>query len=257
MPVALPKTASIAEAQAAGANGAIPLDDLPNDYTPLWQRGCQLWLAADRITGLADASPVTTWSDLSGNGRDATQATAGAKPTFKPGIIGGKPVVRFDGIDDYLATAAFDVGASTITTVVLLRPTNIGVDTQIFGLGGSFRLTVTVDSTMFRAFVNALGPVGGSTPLSNNVATIRSFTLDLAGNIAYRVNGIPDSSRVLTPQDLTGNGILYIGTLTGSSQFLPGDIAELIIYNRVLGISEILTVTRYLGRKYSIAGVPA
>jgi hypothetical protein len=44
--------------------------------------------------GLNDGDPVTTWLDSSGNGHDASQ-TGSARPIFKTGIIGGKPVVRF------------------------------------------------------------------------------------------------------------------------------------------------------------------
>jgi hypothetical protein len=43
---------------------------------------------------LHDGDPVSTWVDSSLNGHDASQ-TGSARPIFKTGILGGKPVVRF------------------------------------------------------------------------------------------------------------------------------------------------------------------
>jgi len=49
---------------------------------------------------------VTTWYDQSGNGRNATQTTAGSQPSIvaNGAIItqGGRPAIRFDGVNDIL-----------------------------------------------------------------------------------------------------------------------------------------------------------
>ncbi len=50
---------------------------------------------------------MAAWADASGQGNDATQATAALRPTYRTNMLNGKPVVRFDGADDYLRTAAF------------------------------------------------------------------------------------------------------------------------------------------------------
>lgn len=52
-----------------------------------------------RELGLSDGSSVSTFPDESGNGFDLTAGTA---PTFKTGVINSEPIVRFDGVDDYL-----------------------------------------------------------------------------------------------------------------------------------------------------------
>ena len=80
-----------------------------------------LWLKADTIGGLSDGGAIGTWADQSGNGRDFTQNTAGAKPTYKTGILNGLPVVRFDGTTDYMTGPALSqvvtTSAHTIFTV--------------------------------------------------------------------------------------------------------------------------------------------
>jgi hypothetical protein len=63
-----------------------------------------LWFRADNATlvALGDGGAVGTWPDESGNGRNATQATASAKPTFKTNQKGALPGVLFDGVDDIM-----------------------------------------------------------------------------------------------------------------------------------------------------------
>jgi hypothetical protein len=66
--------------------------------------GASLALDTRYISGTSDGSTVQTWSDISGNARDATQATAGSRATYKTAIQGGNPILRFDGGDFYNAT---------------------------------------------------------------------------------------------------------------------------------------------------------
>jgi hypothetical protein len=64
------------------------------------------WWKADSLA-LANAAPVTSWADSSGNARTLTQATAANQPVFSAAQINGLPAVTFDGTNDYLATGAF------------------------------------------------------------------------------------------------------------------------------------------------------
>jgi hypothetical protein len=77
---------------------------------------------------LNDDDAVSTWTDSSGNGNDATQGTGSAKPTFKTNILNGEPVIRFDG-GDRLAFATeyiFDVANPTIFVVANLTSGSSG-----------------------------------------------------------------------------------------------------------------------------------
>jgi hypothetical protein len=76
------------------------------------------------FAGAGDAF-VVTWYDQSGNGKHVTQATAGYQPKIvSAGAMitsGGKPVVRFDGVDDILAIGSslglYAAGAATAAQV--------------------------------------------------------------------------------------------------------------------------------------------
>jgi hypothetical protein len=63
--------------------------------------GATLVLDSRFITGLSDGDPVSTWSDRSGNGNDAT-GSGDTRPTFQAGEVGGQPAIEFDGSNDKL-----------------------------------------------------------------------------------------------------------------------------------------------------------
>jgi hypothetical protein len=73
------------------------------------------------ITGLVDADPIPSCPDGSGNSRTASQATSTKRPTYRTNQMNGKPVMRFDGVDDYLlydAGSVFYSGTATSFYIV-------------------------------------------------------------------------------------------------------------------------------------------
>jgi hypothetical protein len=81
--------------------------------------GLKLWLKADSLA-LADGAAVTTWTDSSGNGNNATAVGA---PVFKTNILNGKPVIRFVGVQGFtLATAIAGTSAGPWTVVAVMKP---------------------------------------------------------------------------------------------------------------------------------------
>ena len=57
---------------------------------------------------LSDNDAVATWENIGSSALDVTQGTGASQPTFKTSIVGGQPVVRFDGGDLVAAAAAAD-----------------------------------------------------------------------------------------------------------------------------------------------------
>jgi hypothetical protein len=70
------------------------------------------------IHGVSDNTTVQTWTDLSGNSRDATQATAADRATYRTAIQGGNGILRFN--NDFYA-AAFTTGTAFSTYSVYKR----------------------------------------------------------------------------------------------------------------------------------------
>lgn len=75
----------------------------PSDLTTLFQD------AAGTMPVTADGQPVGKILDKSGRGNHATQSTAASRPLYK--TDGTYHWLQFDGVNDYLATAAIDFTA--------------------------------------------------------------------------------------------------------------------------------------------------
>ena len=67
--------------------------------------GLVLHLDAGQIDGLEEGSVVNSWSDLSPAGNDADNVKD--NPTWHADVVGGRPVVRFDGGDLLWTTTDF------------------------------------------------------------------------------------------------------------------------------------------------------
>lgn len=76
-------------------------------------------LTASKLA-LASGAAVASWTDASGNGTHATQATGTRQPVFRK--VGDAPAyVEFDGVDDYLSTVTLATKAQPFTMVVAFR----------------------------------------------------------------------------------------------------------------------------------------
>jgi len=78
--------------------------------TPTWNPTfikTALWLdAADASTITESGGAVSQWDDKSGNGNHVAQADPNLRPAVTSNVLNAKPVIRFDGINDRLQTAA-------------------------------------------------------------------------------------------------------------------------------------------------------
>jgi hypothetical protein len=185
--------------------------------------------------GLNDGDPVTTWTDSSGNGHDATR-TGSARPIFKHGILNGKPVVRFttagqSGLN--LATAIPGDGPWTIFTVMKAN-------------GGALVSLSTSGAVNFPCGpLEAVGPgafyfgnkATYSTVPADYSAAWHVFAVekDLAGGSAFFLDG--------TTQSLSGGANISTGNFDtlgynplNPAPYSDGDLAEVIIYGGQLAI---------------------
>lgn len=245
------KFASIAALSASSALAGPVGFRLPTSFSPASIPGLKLWLDASQIVGLNDGDAVSTWSDASGNGFDATQSVGVVKPVYKTGIRNGKPVVRFDGVDDYLLNASFAVNQPSTWFVVV---------------------TTTGGSPSFRFIVDAHDPGTAREALIYTVATTKWSTyanvfLDESGTTAGSTwksvqavfNGA-SSSIVVGGTTTAGNpgssnlsGGYNIGTIAGTpAYFFGGDIAEMGCYDSVLSAGNLAALQTYLNAKYAL-----
>lgn len=227
-------------------------------FSPAHIPGLQIWLDADAITGLSDGDPIATWLDQSGLGRDASQSTGAKKPTYKTGIINGKPVIRFDGTDDCMSVPDNDdFDGSPITLFAVWNFSAIGEGIISKGRDG-FGAWVIRDTTIFGMHTDAgnfnSDPTQSQTnwTLSQNViATVRGNNTVLESYEAGALKSTDSSiSGVLGTSAYPFTIGTYIDFVNG---YVTGDIAEIVFYNVFLSAVYVRKVERYLSTKWGIA----
>ncbi|MBC8041854.1 MAG: T9SS type A sorting domain-containing protein [Rhizobacter sp.] len=226
--------------------------------------GLQLWLKANEQTGLLNGDSVSTWTDASGNGRNAT-STGTFRPTFLTNAVNGLPAMRFVGNgstakDQPLMFVDLATGSAASVFVVFANqlagdpplPSD-NVHTLIaskpdfpqvgFGLSTYNSFAGTGGRAIRTEGGNGAGP---SAVLKKNGTTTNT-------NIALGEYAIA----TYTGTDIVNSGGytegLVINALRDSARAGQQDIAEILVYNRVLTAIEALEVETYLSNKYAIA----
>jgi hypothetical protein len=210
--------------------------------------GLALWLKADSIDSIPDGGAITTWPDLSGNLRDATQAVAIKKPTLMFNQINGKKVVRFDGTDDALVLPAFALTSSSIFVVTKASPAASSAYAP-FIIVDNAQICVKLSSgNTWGTFVGADLSAGETLVFATPALVEMTST---AGATFLYQDGV-QKNMAAGPSSGVNPG--SIGDTTGFNRFLSADIAEIIVYSSVLSDSDRTLVEDYLTDAYFNTG---
>lgn len=224
----------------AGATPADPIVAIPG-LVARWR--------ADQITGLTGGAVVASWPDMSANGYTATEATA--RPTWQAAALGGQPVVRFAGAQQLLASAPS--GDPQQTVVAVVSAGGSGVRT-LRGAGGSRGLQFRLESGGAIGLVSQASAniAASTTTVTNAVPAIVTATFDqVANTYAFYHNGAASGSGAAT-QDLLAQTTVIGQRAGGLVEYLTGDLAELLVWSRVLTSTELSTVHSYASARYGV-----
>lgn len=243
--------------------------------TLTYTNGLRLWLRADAdaysdagTTAAINGSTVQQWNDqLIGSNitaDNATQGTAGNRPTYVTNAINGLPVLRFDAgttsqLGDYLDGASL-LSGDAARTVFIVGSSNSGIaNISLFefnrdstpGNGELYRITpeaavrVTAGNQVF------------DTPLSTSaqILTISNATGEGVADIVATLNGLtlgtlPSVAQVLAT-GTDGYRIAGAHDLNVAQDF-DGDIAEILVFNSELTPEQFNSVGYYLETKYNL-----
>jgi len=224
-------------------------------FLPSQISGLRLWLKADALV-LNDGDAVGTWVDQSGNANDATQATAANKPTYKAGIVNGKPVVRFDGSNDYLAlpnfVSTFIAGEIFIVVKIDNDPPTLDSQTGLWTFGSDIQNThyPYTDGIIYDQFGTATRKATSDPAIA--LTSFRIYNVaSQSGEWTSRINGVQHYTTATNTASFTTAPILGAG-VGGSNYFLDGDVAEVILYSSVLSSGNRGLVEGYLNSKYAL-----
>lgn len=221
------------------------LGGVVSTFDPSTISGLKAWYKADALV-LNDNDPVASWTDSSGSGNHATEATN--KPLYKTGIVNSLPVVRFDGIDDRLRSGFVLADPHTVFTVGVWRNAYSASDrVMLDGVNGWDGAFYRQSSTTVHLYVGAVdaGLIVTTTPQSWHYYTAI-------------FNGASSSLRVDGGTPGTGNpgtaspGGIHMARQGGGTEYSAVDVAEILIYNSALGATDRSNVESYLAAKYAL-----
>jgi hypothetical protein len=213
--------------------------------------GCALWLdAADTSTLTLSTNNVTQWSDKSGNGNNATQATTSNQPTTG-GSQNGLNTLLFTG--KMMTYPTISLSAQTVFCVYLNTtftpygwPVHIGPFAFFYAAPSS---NVGIGRSGYTDEVLANWSTNG---LTTSKYTVYGGTVSVSGSTTSVLyfNGNQVASNTVTS---SGGLVNYtIGTLQSGANTVTGYIAEVIVFNSVLGTAQRQSVENYLMGKWGI-----
>ncbi|MCK5606161.1 hypothetical protein KAR91_29955, partial [Candidatus Pacearchaeota archaeon] len=227
------------EIQQGPAIPVYPVSDDQRTFDPLWPfsplsiSGLIVWLEAELGFTLSDGDPITTWFDQSGNSNDATQGVAARRPTYRENIINTRPIVRFDGTDDYLATAAFSSALTQPNTIIAVgNMKNIEGDDAYFvdGVVGGSRHAIL--SNLVRnpdgLYAHAGADFQPDVAFPKNSWHIHSVLFNGAAS-EYWLDGASQGLGNAGAQGLSG---LRVGISFVTTSPLDGDIYAILVYDQ-------------------------
>lgn len=218
----------------------------------------RLHLRADSGLVIDSSGYLSQWTDRSGNGYHATQSTAGIKPQVVASQLNGRPVVRFDGTDDYLSLPDLMSGATAgeiVAVIKIPRATNRPDAFWNFGASGDVIGSLYyTDGLHWDDFGSSSYKQIGMPETGDLQAYHIHNTSSKAGEWAHRMNGILRYSTTSNTVAFRTNPSL--GYRLAHSHYLQGDIAEILIYDRVLTHAEREEINTYLSTKYNLVSAP-
>ena len=222
----------------------------------------KLWMSADTgvfsdagSTAAVNGGTVQQWNNRSTATGAGTDATSVNSPTYHTTGIGGLPVVRFNGSNQYFNGSVSVGGPKTFFLVMDAAATGTccsgGIGTRSGGSSNWNGLHVTKSGTDTKFFADRSGSGLWGTTVITNTPTIGALTY-ASGTTIYLNGPVVDGSNASNFQS-TGSQYQIATRNNELSRYLNGDIAELLVYDQVLTLDEINEVGSYLGDKYSIA----
>ncbi len=225
--------------------------------------GLQLWLDADDPDTLSlDFDQVTEWRDKSGQNHDAV--ATGDAPTLTLGALNGRPVVSFDRTPLDIASG-LDIGSGEDRTILMVMDYTANIqNSEIFGTATGTMIDVGnffQDERLRLRDTESNGGSGGddgfsgvysgddTLPFGTHLITIEASAAGtLASSDGMEIINTPGA---FSHFDLNSSS-LQIGGANFAGREYVGNIAEFLVYDRLLTSSELGQIQVYLDRKYDL-----
>ena len=220
-------------------------------FIPTSITGCQVWLdgADSSVVSFSSGSNVSTWSDKSGNGRNAT-VYAGT-PTYTSALG-----MTFNGSSSLQITYTASPTIESMFVIIKFNSVSGQGDILSGTASGQREYLMYVPYSPGTIYLgrHSTGPSGAIN--GGTVTTGSNYLLEYVFNGTGNTISFFQSGNTITsgtPQFTysAGGTISVIGSYNGGG-YLQGQIYEMIIYSTALGTTERQQVEAYLAQKWGL-----
>lgn len=199
-------------------------------------------------TKVVSSSAVTAWADQSASGRNAVNNNG--FPVYN--LVGGKSFLSFGSYTDMLVPSTIWDNVQfvgTIFVVARFASSTSGATARLLyqdGVDGNFVFSRGYNNTnAFAITTDEVDVVASLTNADNNTNYILGTTFSESNVATVYLNGVSNGTGGVT------NNTGLVNTLIGGAEE-SSNIAEMVVYNRVLSTLERQQVEAYLNSKYQV-----
>ncbi len=226
---------------------------------------------AGAITGLADNTILTTWTDTHTADGSTQSLTYLDDPRFETNSTpSGQPTVSFDGNDAHVASITPGISpGSGFAYFLVCKASAAMTNGQVSDGSGAYILDrVPTVSAPLASLKVVNGRYGFQRRYDNNTGLGGTVSTSTISTTSYQivtmrrnpalarfeiwVNGVMEGSVADTGENLTPQPIVLGNHANRSTLGFKGDIAELLIYNDALSTTDFQAVGSYLEARYGL-----
>lgn len=214
----------------------------------------------------SNATQIATWVDKSNIGNNATQGTAGQRPTYSTGaLVNGvtRNALQFTRASSQhmqLTTTSFPTGSGARTEFIVFTTADNLAYEPLLALGtlagNEIWVMVSGGTSQFTVDGDGSNAVATTTSVVNNTTYLFETNYAAGANISATTIFINGVSQAITSAPGVMNtvyGGAFLGSQSnGTSPYLSGLIGEVIMYNSALSVANQTLVRTYLRNKYGV-----
>jgi hypothetical protein len=224
-----------------------------------------LWIKADGNVYRDAGSTLTVnddlvqqWNDQSGNANNVFQGTSGNRPMYKANIINGKPVLRFDGLDDWMGLN-IDVPETNFSQFMVFKTNGSDGNGSVIAITDALTPAAGAHDRQYGLIGNKLGhrlwneqTITSTADFNDNAAHMATIYVggSIGGQTIYS-DGLSVATGNKSYSDFNWQTTMLIGGHNAWG-FLNSDVPEIIYYNVILNTAQRIIVENYLASKYGL-----
>jgi hypothetical protein len=214
--------------------------------------GLQLWYKPE-TRSLSNNDPISTLTDSSGNGRDASGTTT-TRPLHITSQLNGYAAIRPDGSDDKMTVSGnmSFVNSASWTAFIVVKISSNKSNNNITGgtsgtNNGEMRLGYNTTSQLFLGqYANDLA----ATASAQAAGEVLTFARRSGGREILQNNTSKGTDSNTDLMTIAGTFYLFRSDLTGST--FQGDVFEIVFYSPALGTTDEQNARTSLLLKYGL-----